>query len=231
MKLLIIDNTIDKNSWGASDLRRFLSTVPGAVAHVRRAPERDLPRDPGDFDKVILTGSRTSCLADGAWISDLIEFVQRTLDQGKPFLGVCYGHQILARTLGGKPCLRRSEHPEYGWTQIHLQNEGSAEDSALMRGLPKSFFTYSSHQEEVGSLPPGMTALAHSEHCSIQASQLQGHPVFGIQFHPEKTLSEAETALNERKMEGHKNLLYPGQGKRLYHSSIGETLFKNFLNL
>ncbi|OFZ53683.1 MAG: hypothetical protein A2428_17330 [Bdellovibrionales bacterium RIFOXYC1_FULL_54_43] len=227
MRLLIIDNNIDPDSWGARNLRRYLRLVPEATAYVRRAPHDDLPRDPRNFDRVIISGSKTSALDDAPWISRLHDFIQRTLDLRKPLLGVCYGHQSLARVIGGKAHVRRAAEAEFGWTTIEI-----TEPSPLMEGLPQSFYSFSSHFDEVGELPKGLKRLARSESCEVQAFQVEKYPAFGIQFHPEKDLASAEATLAERKRLGIPDrLLYPNKGKELYNSRIGDTIFGNFFKL
>jgi GMP synthase-like glutamine amidotransferase len=232
VKILIIDNTIDPSSWGAEDIRRcareaLLSRFPAnsATISVRRAPERDLPASPRGFDRIILSGSKTSALEDGDWISELHEFVQKTLAVKIPFLGVCYGHQVLSRVLGGKESCRKSKTPEYGWSKIEVL-QGSALSSGLLKGLPKTFYSFSAHCEEVAELPSALKNLASSESCRIQACQLGDQPVYGIQFHPER---DAEGAIRSFKEKSKVGLLHPGRSKELYNPAVGQTIFGNFL--
>lgn len=229
MRILIIDNTIDKSSWGSPELVRFAKSVSGATVIVRRAPEGDLPESPASFDRVILSGSKTSANDDAPWIFRLHEFVRATIGMKKPFLGVCYGHQTLIRALGDKTFVRRGEHPEFGWSEIEILQQ-----APLLKGLPKKFYTYSSHFDEAASLPNGFHHLARSKLCEIQAVQLEDRPVFGIQFHPEKNLEEAKKSLEERKKTGTpKTLLHPGKGEseKLFDPAVGEKIFGNFLSL
>jgi GMP synthase (glutamine-hydrolysing) len=225
MKILIIDNTIDRDSWGAGGLCRLARLAPGATIHVRRAPEGDLPKDPLAFDRIILSGSKTSALDDAPWINQLFEFIKKSVEGKKHFLGICYGHQALVRTLGGREYLRRASVAEFGWTHIKV-----TDSSSILRGLPDSFHSFSAHFEEVSQLPNGMKKLAQSEACGIQACQVKGLPVFGLQFHPEKTPDQAKKVLIERKKLGEpKVLLNPTRTDELYDPILGETIFKNFL--
>jgi GMP synthase (glutamine-hydrolysing) len=227
MKILILDNNIDRDSWGASDLRDYAKKTTGATVYVRRPPQGDLPRDPKLFDRIIVSGSKTSVLEDAPWIESLHEFIRKTVNGNQPFLGVCYGHQSLIRSLGGKEDVGLSLEPEFGWTQVELVNE-----SPLFKGLPKKFYSYSSHFDEVKKLPQGILRLAQSKDCQIQACQLEKKPIFGIQFHPEKSLLEAEKALAERKKTGKpKKLLFPRQGKKYYDPKVAEKIFENFFSL
>jgi GMP synthase-like glutamine amidotransferase len=225
MKILLIDNTMDTDCWGSNDVSRFLLTRPDITVHTRRAPHGDLPRDLAQYDRLVLSGSRTSCLEKGHWIDQLDQAVKTFLNLGRPFLGICYGHQTLCRVVGDRTHLRIGTTPEFGWTEI-LQTE----KNSLFTGLPEKFHSFSSHYEEVSSLPKGMRSFAKSERCTIQAVQLEGKAVFGIQFHPEKLEDEGnqslEKRMNERKKDG---LLGYGKSKSLYNSAVGSTLFQNFL--
>lgn len=231
MRILIIDNNIDPQSWGASDLCRFARQVQGGITYVRRAPHDDLPADPSFFDRIVVSGSKTSAMDQSPWVSKLHQFIRQSIDLGKPFLGVCYGHQALACALGGMTSVRKAATPEFGWTRIELTQP----DSPLTRDLPRSFYTFSSHYDEVAQLPPGMERIARSEHCEIQACQLQGKPVFGIQFHPEKSLEDAKKVLAERKKSKEpkepKNLFHPNESDQLFDPKLGEALFRNFFQL
>jgi GMP synthase (glutamine-hydrolysing) len=227
MRVLIIDNTIDPISWGSHELVKYGKLVPGATLHVRRAPHDDLPKSPEGWDRVIVSGSKTSAMEDAPWIERLLEFIRRTVDMKKPYLGVCYGHQSLVRALGGKERVRLADRNEHGWSKIRL-----LEDSALTQGLKKEFYSYSSHYDEVYSLPQGMRKLASSEDCDIQACQLERLPVFGIQFHPEKTADDAKKSLGEHQKKGKPEyLLYPNDTDKLYQPEVGETIFGNFFKL
>jgi GMP synthase (glutamine-hydrolysing) len=228
MKILIIDNTIDRDCWGSQDLCRLAHLATGATVVVRRAPEGDLPKNPSEFDRIIVSGSKTSALSDEPWIHDLFNFIRRSIEMKKPYLGVCYGHQALIRAISSdKSYVRKAEQAEFGWSRIQV-----LDSTSLLQNLPSSFYSFSAHFEEVSRLPPGMKHLASSEACFIQACQLENYPVFGIQFHPEKSLAEAKKVLSERKEKGSPpNLLYPNKSEELYNPTYGETLIKNFLQV
>ena len=227
MKILIIDNTIDPDSWGSHDLRKMAASAQGSTVVVRRAPHQDLPASPRGFDRIIVSGSKTSVLEDAPWVEELHQFVRQTLDENIPYLGVCYGHQTLARVLGGKSTCRRAETAEIGWTKIEI-----TEPSPLLAGLPSTFYTFSSHVEEVAALPTPLRSVAHSEACAIQACHFPGRPVYGIQFHPERDIMGAErTFAAKKKTVDSKWLLRPNQSMELYDPLVGERIFKNFLEI
>jgi GMP synthase-like glutamine amidotransferase len=226
MRILIIDNNIDPHFWGAGELRALAAKTPGATVWVRRAPTEDLPRDPTGFDRIIVSGSRTSAMDSSPWVLKLHEFLKKALNERKPMLGVCYGHQALVRVIGGDELMRSAEQPELGWTEIEV-----VDGARLFEGLPKRFHTFSSHFQEVAALPPGLKLTTRSERCQIQGFEMADAPVFGVQFHPERGIECAKDSMERYVRQGHgKLLLRPKESEKLYDPTVAEIIFRNFLN-
>ena len=233
MRVLLIDNTRDPDSWGSEELRRALS-LPGGVAagielHTVRAPHADLPRSERirQFDRIVLSGSATSVTEDAPWIESLLALIRAALDRRTPLLGVCYGHQSLARALGGKSAVARASAPEIGWTRIRKLGAGSP----IFTGIPDEFHSFSMHYDEVCELPPGTQLLASSDLCRVQAFAVNGAPAFGVQFHPERDLDgAAQTFASKRKLRPAPPLLNAGRAD-LHDPDIASTLIRNFYAL
>lgn len=227
MRILIADNNIDRDCWGSPDLRRAVAAFPGLTVSVRRGPQEDLPRRLSGYDRLIVSGSRTSCLDEASWITREDALLRQALDGGVPTLAICYGHQALARVLagpsGGRRILRKSPTPEFGWTRIER-----AGDDPLFEGLPREFHSFSAHFEDVAELPPGTRLLAFSESCPVQAFRVEGRPAVGIQFHPERDLSEARKSIAGWRRDG-RPLVRPDDGPRLHDPGVALTIFGNFL--
>jgi GMP synthase-like glutamine amidotransferase len=229
MKILIIDNNLNRDSWGASSLLKYTKLTSELPFEVRRAPDRDLPKNLDDYSKIIISGSKTSILEEAPWIEELENFLSRALQKEIPTLGICYGHQILGKILFGKPAVGRAAQPEFGWIKVVREFTGSA----LLEGVPQEFYTFSSHNDEVFKLDPTVAqTLCHSELCGIQGFEHKRKPVFGIQFHPEKDLDGAQKIYtylkNDKRAHWFKRLK---DGPKLYNQAIGDRIFTNFLKM
>ena len=129
----------------------------------------------------IISGSPRDAWGDDPINEKLSRFIASCRDHHVPTLGVCYGHQILARALGGKV----APHPkglEIGNTTIALTPAGAS--SPLFKGLPRRIDVLSSHADAVHEMPEGCTLLARGEFTPIQGFHWK-NLLFGVQFHPE----------------------------------------------
>jgi len=133
-----------------------------------------------DFDRLIVTGSEASVLADDDWIKRQADLVSYAVLAGKHVLGICFGHQLLARALWGKDHVWRTARAEFGWYPVALDVA-----EPLFEDLPQRAYWFCSHYDEVHDPPAAARVLAHSESCGVQAFQVAGFPSWGIQFHPE----------------------------------------------
>ncbi|HSK06147.1 MAG TPA: type 1 glutamine amidotransferase [Acidimicrobiia bacterium] len=134
----------------------------------------ELPVTPGECDAWITTGSRHSVNDEAHWIRALEGFVRQVAEARVPFVGICFGHQLIAKAMGGS--VVRSER---GWGVGLKEVEVSP---AL--GLGNSYRVLSSHQDQVDTIPPDAEVLGWNEHCPVSMLQV-GETLIGIQGHPE----------------------------------------------
>lgn len=96
-----------------------------------------------------------------------------------PILGICAGHQYMARHFGGT--VRPSKIPEFGQVELTLCNH----DDPLFEGVLKKSIVWESHNDEVTVLPKEFINLAESDNCNIQAIRHKEKSFYGLQFHQE----------------------------------------------
>src|SRR5690606_17991972 len=139
---------------------------------------------------IILSGGPNSVYEPGA--PTLPEAV---LAQGVPVLGICYGLQLLAHTLGGQ--VAPSHEREYGAVRVTVTDGPVDSASPLFAGLPPSLDGWMSHGDRVDRLPEGFTAIAHSANAPLAAIADEERRLYGIQFHPEVAHTPQGPALLE----------------------------------
>ena len=132
-------------------------------------------------DAVIISGSSRDAFANTPDVLNLLAFAQRIIATRQPVLGVCFGHQLLGRALGGEVA-RNPAGWEVGATKVELTAAGMM--SPLFAGFDAEFTAIQSHRDFVAELPAGAKLLATNECAPIQAFSFDDR-VFGVQFHPE----------------------------------------------
>jgi GMP synthase (glutamine-hydrolysing) len=145
-------------------------------------PSGEFP-DTVAFDGCVVTGSRASVYWDEPWIGELKAWVGDAIEAGLPFLGVCYGHQLLADVLGGR--VEAMNDYEIGYREVRRTRE-----TPLLEGLDDEFTVFTTHSDRVAEAPPGAEVFAENDY-GIHGFR-QGH-VFAVQFHPEYDTETAET--------------------------------------
>lgn len=148
------------------------------------------------IDAILTTGSKHDSYRDDAWIVKLVQFNQEILKQGRVrIIGVCFGHQILARALGA-----RVGKSDRGWEvsvlDMQLSTKGKeifGKETLVRVLLLHSHTGYTDrmktiqqmHQDIAYSYPEGVEALASTDKCEVQAMyapkrliSVQGHPEF-----------------------------------------------------
>lgn len=109
------------------------------------------------------------------------------IDAQLPILGICYGMQLLAHTLGGQVAPAR--HREYGPAQV------STSEAPLWAKLSNPLDVWMSHGDRIETPPPDFTILAHTPSAPIAAMGSASRRIYGIQFHPEVSHTPQGTLL------------------------------------
>lgn len=130
---------------------------------------------------IILSGGPSSVYEDNSPKIDKGVFAL-----GIPVLGICYGAQLMAHTLGGKVVPADSlASREYGRTETEFDTK-----SSLFRNITEKSITWMSHGDSVKELPAGFTAIAHSKGCPFAGFEDNERRFYAVQFHPEVNHSE-----------------------------------------
>lgn len=147
-------------------------------------PFNKIPALDSEVKGVILSGSPASVRDAEAPNPDLSAIRGRL-----PLLGICYGAQFLAYSLGGK--VESAPSREYGRAHISVQ----AASDPLFEGMSHSSQVWMSHGDTITSLPEGFEVIASTEDVVNAAFRIGGEQTWGIQFHPEVQHSVEGTAL------------------------------------
>ena len=123
---------------------------------------------------IILSGGPSSVYEEGAPSLDAGVF-----DLGVPTLGICYGFQVMARTLGGE--VANTGLREYGATDAALFGDGGV----LLGGQPASQNVWMSHGDQVSRAPEGFDVLASTDATPVAAFGNDERRMYGVQWHPE----------------------------------------------
>ncbi len=138
---------------------------------------------------IIFSGGPASVYAQNAPKPD-----KEIFKMGKPLLGICYGHQVLVDSFGGK--VKRTNSREYGRSVLIIEGEGEEDTSDLFKGLgPGIMNCWMSHADAAEKLPEGFKVLARTESSFSAAIGNPDKKFYGIQFHPEVVHTEKGTQI------------------------------------
>ncbi|MFQ5565273.1 MAG: type 1 glutamine amidotransferase [Paracoccaceae bacterium] len=163
-----------------------------------------LPAGPGECDAWLITGSKHGVYDDLPWIAPLKAFLRAARGAGRPIVGVCFGHQILAEALGG-----RAVKSAKGWG-AGVHDYRVVRRPGWMNGGPDSFAIHAMHQDQVTAIPDDATVLAASPFCEYamlaygdpevpDAISIQPHPEFGEDYARELVTIRSGVAIPEER--------------------------------
>ncbi len=105
-------------------------------------------------------------------------YQKEIFELGVPILGICYGSQLMAYTLGGK--VETAPVSEYGKTDVTIDVQGK-----LFEGVSKNTTVWMSHTDYIAKVPEGFKISAHSSVCPVAAMECEEKKLYATQFHPE----------------------------------------------
>ncbi len=192
MKLTIIETGLPPESIRA-DWPRYPAMFQALIAphlpeleteSVAIVSGADFP-DLDAVDAILVTGSAAGVYEPHPWMPPLLNFIQRAAARRIPQIGVCFGHQAIAKALGATV-----EKSDKGWGIGRHVYDVRARPEWMGDFHGKTFSLGVSHQDQVLSLPPGASVVACSEFTPfavldyglVPAISFQGHPEFSAGF-------------------------------------------------
>jgi len=164
--LLVIDN----GSVYTKNLIDFLHNKN--ISFEKQTPELLDLKLLNNYNSFILSGRRKNEKKTNEINSKIIN---HTIQNNKKLLGICYGAEILALTLGGT--IRKLTFLQKGTEKINIQRENRLSNDNLQ--------VFESHGFEISKLPDILIAIGESKNCKFEIIQYDKKPIFGTQFHPE----------------------------------------------
>lgn len=159
--------------------------------NIYNVTKNNFPVDIDECDGYITTGSCASANDDDTWIAKLEEFIRSCYRQEKKLVGVCFGHQLLAKALGGKV-----ERSDSGWG-IGLIENRVLQHKPWMEPSLSQFNMIICHEDQVIQIPENTELLVSNDHCTNFIFQC-GEKLLGIQGHPEFSKDFCSALMKER---------------------------------
>lgn len=159
-----------------------LNVLPEDTRVVDAAREEQLP-ELDTCRSAVIAGSHEMVTQNFGWSLRVESWVAQLVENRIPVLGICYGHQLLAKAVGGIV----DYHPkgiEIG--TVEIRNAGGEEwkSDGLFSGLPDPFKVHACHSQTVVALPDRAVLLARNAYEPHHAFRI-GPNAWGVQFHPE----------------------------------------------
>ncbi|WP_425040943.1 type 1 glutamine amidotransferase [Primorskyibacter sp. S187A] len=134
-----------------------------------------------EYDALMVMGGPMDVWEEDAhpWLRREKSAIRAWVLSGRPYLGICLGHQLLAEAMGGTCALMPK--PEIAVSDVTLSVSA---DDPIVGALPRRFAAMHWHGVEVTRPPQGAQVLGYSEGCANQMMRI-GSKAWGLQFHPE----------------------------------------------
>lgn len=186
-----LDDDVAAQVGDYTELYPDVFTPAGVELRVYDVTAGELPDRLDECHGWIVSGSRRSTYDDEGWIRRLEELVRRIVDERRPMVGICFGHQLTAQALGG-----RVERAEVGWG-VGVKSFEVVAPTPWMEPV-EEFRILMSHRDQVTVLPEGAELVATADYCPVGAYRIEDH-VFCVQGHPEFVPELSRILLGKRR--------------------------------
>jgi GMP synthase-like glutamine amidotransferase len=159
---------------------RLKSVRPNWHFKSYRAYVREFPKHINSCDGYVFSGSPVSVNAKDGWVADTLDYIRELYAAEKSMIGICFGHQAIAKALGGQV-----ELSPKGWSVGAVKVKFFGQ-TPWMQPWKEILRLYAVHNEQVVIPPKGSVILGKTDSCPI-ASFCIGNHVFTTQHHPEMT--------------------------------------------
>jgi GMP synthase-like glutamine amidotransferase len=170
----------------------FAALLPQAAFTYYEAHKGRLPASADECEAWLCSGSKYSAYDAHDWIAALAGFIKELKSSGTPFVGICFGHQMLAHALGGEVAKAKQ-----GWGVGVLDLQVLKTESWMQPARPVVRLQHM-HQDQVQRLPEGSVLLGRSPHCEVGMFRV-GETMLGVEGHPEFTPEFAEALIRARR--------------------------------
>jgi len=192
--LLVVGHVDEKSRHIAGDYPELFSALlaPVGIEVVPYfAANGQLPASLDECDGWLCSPSRNSVYDDEPWIAGVEQLLLEAIDRERPFVGICFGHQLLAQALGG-----RVERAPDGWG-VGVQQYEVVESLTAMEPALDRFSLIASHEDQVVDVPAGARVVARADYCPVAALAV-GERIWTVQGHPEFVPRLADHLLSGR---------------------------------
>ena len=189
----VLDDLQEKHGNQDNFYRRiFQETNQDVTIEIYDVTQFTYPKSLNECDGYIITGSKLSVYDNVRWIKELEEFVTDLFLNKRPLLGVCFGHQLIAKALGGEV-----KKADIGWV-LGVQSYEFKTNYPWLEYMNEDVQLIHSHQDQVMRLPERATLVASNKHVPNSMYYIEDH-VMCMQGHPEFTNAYAYDVLCKRR--------------------------------
>ena len=228
MKKILLVQLRNNKKIAEQEFRCFRDALASVGADIERINLHDKKINLDELSKygsVIVGGSHYSIHDLFPQKKDLIELIRRVIDAKIPFLGVCFGFEMLVAVCGGR-VIHDAHNSEFGTYFVNLTKAGRGDK--IFYDFPQKFYVQQGHEWRADRLPSNMEVLAVGDRVKYQAVKLKKAPIYGVQFHPELNKKDMIYRMRIYNKETKSYRFSQEQFNKLKNSPFGKRILVNF---